>query len=998
MDVLYVGTDPHEAERTRRELARHAPDVRLEVVATVAEARARLPGGGYEMVLVGLTAGGAGESDLLTALGQDTPAVPVVALSGAAGVAAAARLFGGTAPGGPYLAVRRLMEAVGEDARFRTLVENSPHCIHEIDRDGRFTSINPAGVRMLGLRAEADIIDTPYLDAVGPDDRPRVAALMERALRGESPDFEFSSPSGQRFTSNFVPLRDDAGRVGHLMGIAVDVTEHRRAEDELRRARDQLAAMLEAIPDLLFEVDETGRILDYRARQAELLSAPPEIFLGRTVHEVLPPDAAAICFAAVTEAAANGLSTGRRYHLTVAGAEKWFEASVARKAPEPDKPPTFVFLTRDITDRKEAEAALRASEERLNEAQRIARLGSWELDLVTNALTWSDEIFRIFEIDPAQFGASYEAFLAAVHPDDRAAVDRAYTTSVETRTPYEITHRMLMADGRVKYVQERCETVYGPGGEPVRSLGTVQDISERRAADEQRRLDEERLRVALDTVDAAVFSQDTELRYTWMYQPQLGYSTEQVVGKTDAELLPAELARQATAVKRRALETGARARAEVGDVVDGRMIYFDLVVDPIRSAAGDVIGITGASLNITDRKLTEEEREGLEAQLRASQKMEAIGTLAGGIAHDFNNILTAIIGNTELAAIDIGPRHPAGEMLDEVRKASRRAKNLVSQILAFSQRQPQQRTAIGLRAVVEEVAGLLHAALPPSVELTTTFGTGTPTVLADPSQLHQVLLNLCTNAWQAMAGAPGRIEIRLDEVMLDAEAARLHAGLAPALHARLVVADTGRGMDAATIERIFEPFFTTRGVGEGTGLGLSVAHGVVKTHGGAIAVSSRPGKGSVFEVYLPALATAEPLPPAGMAALPKGAGQHLLYVDDEPALVRVTERLLDRIGYRVTGFTEVADALAALRADPAQFDAVLTDLNMPRSSGLDVIREVLRLRPDMPIALMSGFATDEMEEHALALGCREVIRKPVSIEDAAAALHRLFAADEPASS
>jgi signal transduction histidine kinase len=394
-----------------------------------------------------------------------------------------------------------------------------------------------------------------------------------------------------------------------------------------------------------------------------------------------------------------------------------------------------------------------------------------------------------------------------------------------------------------------------------------------------------------------------------------------------------------------------------------------------------------------ERVRVEEERAALEAHLRAAQKMEAIGTLAGGIAHDFNNILTAIIGNTELAAMDIGTHHPALGTIDEIRLASTRAKALVSQILTFSQRREQPQTAVALRPLVEEVVHLLKVALPPNAEVVTRFGDGAPAVLADPTQMHQVLMNLCTNAWQAMDGEPGRIEIHLDEVTLDAAAARLHAGLRAGRHARLMVSDTGKGMDAATIERIFEPFFTMKRAGQGTGLGLAVAHGIVRAHGGAIAVRSQPGGGSVFEVYLPVRVADQAATLQGAPALPRGAGQHLLYLDDEPALVRVTARILETMGYRVTGFTDAAEALAALGANPGRFDAVLTDLSMPGASGLDVIRDVSRLRPGIPIALTSGFATDEVHASAKALGCREVINKPASIEDIANALHRLFSAD-----
>jgi signal transduction histidine kinase/ActR/RegA family two-component response regulator len=393
-----------------------------------------------------------------------------------------------------------------------------------------------------------------------------------------------------------------------------------------------------------------------------------------------------------------------------------------------------------------------------------------------------------------------------------------------------------------------------------------------------------------------------------------------------------------------------------------------------------------------ERMRAEEDRHALEAQLRQSQKMQAIGTLAGGIAHDFNNILSAIIGNTDLMAMEMDRDHPAAPTIEEIRRASSRAKDLVAQILTFSSQREQPRAVISLRPIADEVVKLLRVALPAQVELVRAFDRETPTVLADPTQMHQLMMNLCTNAWQALDGAAGRIEIRLESVTLDAAAARILPGLQPGAHARLVVSDTGTGMDADTLERVFEPFFTTKGVGKGTGLGLAVAHGIVTAHGGAITVRSTPGAGSTFEAYLPAQMMPAAVPPELEAAPARGAGQHIVYVDDESALVRLTERLLQRAGYRTTGFTDPVLALEAIRAEPQNFDALLTDLSMPGISGFDLIREVRRVRPDMPVALTTGFPTDEMQGTADALGCREILIKPARSADLERLFERLFTA------
>ena len=395
--------------------------------------------------------------------------------------------------------------------------------------------------------------------------------------------------------------------------------------------------------------------------------------------------------------------------------------------------------------------------------------------------------------------------------------------------------------------------------------------------------------------------------------------------------------------------------------------------------------------DITERKRLEAANTLLEAQIRQAQKLEAIGQLAGGIAHDFNNILAIILGTAELAVADTDPSHPARASLDEITQASNRAKDLVQQILTFSRQQPQNRQVISLEPVITEAAKFLRSTLPSGVEVVLALAASVPPVLADATQIHQVVFNLCTNAWHALEEQPGRIGIQLQPVTLDAAGAGRIAGLRPGRFACLTVSDTGKGMDAATLEHIFNPFFTTKAPGKGTGLGLSVVQGIVAAHDGAITVVSQPGQGSTFQVYFPAadVGTADSaVPPGGLA--PQGQGQHVLFLDDEAALVRLTTRMLEWLGYRVTGFTRAAAAVEAFRANPGQFDVVITDLNMPGTSGLVVARELLTLRPDLPVLLCSGHVTEQMQAEAHSTGIRHVLHKPTTMEDFSATLHQLF--------
>ena len=422
-----------------------------------------------------------------------------------------------------------------------------------------------------------------------------------------------------------------------------------------------------------------------------------------------------------------------------------------------------------------------------------------------------------------------------------------------------------------------------------------------------------------------------------------------------------------------------------------RRIIVRAIGQAVRDGAGNIIGMEGAFQDISGRKRSERAHAALEAQLRESQKMEAIGTLAGGIAHDFNNILGTILGNAQLARQDAGANWQALISLGEIQKAANRAKDLVQQILSFSRRQPTSRRVTSLISIVEESVGLLRAALPAGVRIECRCAADTPSIMADPTQVQQVLLNLGTNAAHAMEGRSGSIDIRAEGITLDEASAHLDFNLRPGSYARVVVSDTGHGMDAATRLRIFEPFFTTKPPGKGTGLGLSVAHGIMQSHDGAIGAHSEPGKGSRFELYFPraseaaaALGMTEKAGPAS-----EGRGQQILYIDDDEAQVFMLKRMLERWGYRVSAYLEQREALDALLAD-AHFDLVVTDFNMPGMSGLDIARAIRDARPGLPVIVVSGYITDELRTEAAAAGVRELIAKPHEIEELRDVVQRLI--------
>ena len=413
-----------------------------------------------------------------------------------------------------------------------------------------------------------------------------------------------------------------------------------------------------------------------------------------------------------------------------------------------------------------------------------------------------------------------------------------------------------------------------------------------------------------------------------------------------------------------------------------------------RAADGWALRMVGTTRDITERKLAEAARQALEVQLRESQKMEAIGVLAGGIAHDFNNILGAILGNVALAREDLARPKAALASLEQVNRAATRARGLVQQILAFSRRQPQELRERALRPVVEEALALMRTTLPAGVALNAHLAQAPLHVLADATQIQQVLMNLCNNAWHAMARKPGHIGVGLEAVELDAAAASRAGGLAAGHYAHLWVSDDGCGMDARTRERIFEPFFTTKAVGQGTGLGLAVVHGIIAAHHGAITVDSTLDQGSSFHIHLPLLTTLtnELAPPSDWGSLDElqalGQGEHVLYIDDDEVMLLLVDQLLRRAGYQVSAFQNPLEALAIMRCDPLRFDLVVSDYNMPQCSGMDVAREVAAMRPDLGVVISTGDVTEDLRAEAKRLGVRALVQKERVLEDLGAAVQQ----------
>ncbi|MHB8067881.1 MAG: hybrid sensor histidine kinase/response regulator [Desulfobaccales bacterium] len=528
-----------------------------------------------------------------------------------------------------------------------------------------------------------------------------------------------------------------------------------------------------------------------------------------------------------------------------------------------------------------------------------------------------------------------------------------------------------------------------------RALHEAENRRERQLAERSLAEQFKFLQLLIDSIPSPVFYKDANGIYQGCNQSLadfLGRPKEAIIGKTVFDTYPKEQAEEYFQMDQELFQhPGTQIYESVMERSDGTIRNFIFSKATFVDFSGKVAGLIGIMTDITERKQTEEAKLKLEAQLRQAQKMEAIGTLAGGIAHDFNNILSAVIGYAEMIQMfhkseDPEVRRDVGEIL----RASLRAKDLVQQILTFSRRAEQDRRPIKLPPIIKESLKFLRASLPSTIEIHQFLDPEVGPVLADPTQMQQVVMNLCTNAAHAMQAKGGILEIRLSQAVIGKENNKETPRLTSGVYAHMQVQDNGHGIPADILGRIFDPYFTTKEMGEGTGLGLAVVEGIIRSHRGAITVESEPGIGTVFHVFIPLVERSEiTLPTETHTLIPKGQGR-VLFVDDESALANLGQEILENLGYEVEALTSSATALEHFRQQPQQYDLAILDLTMPQMTGVELARELLQIRPGLPIILASGSAEKIHPEEIREIGIREVIMKPWSVRPLAEAIKKVL--------
>jgi two-component system CheB/CheR fusion protein len=831
-----------------------------------------------------------------------------------------------------------------------------------LDMDCRVRWFTPAIQQV--LRLIASDVGRPIADLASTVTGSQLQAEARGVLQNLIPvETEVVSDEGKTFIRRVLPYRTSDNRIAGVVATFVDITEHKRAEAEQRRLAERLATTLENITDGYFTLDPDWRFIFVNAEAERMVDRRRDELIGITLWEAFPETL--------------GTSFEREYrraverNVTVNFVEyfpplaKWFEVRAC-----PSEQGLAVYF-RDVTASRELTAELVNEQSRLVAAQAVAKVGSWETDLSTMEVIWSAETYRIFEMPPDGFSPTHPRFLQLVHPEERETVDRAFQGSLRHRAPRMIEHRIVMPDGRLKFVEERWQVVFDEQEKPIRVIGTCQDITERKQAEEALRLRDR----AIQAVSQGILITDPNqtdnpiIFASAGFERMTGHRSDEVVGKNCRFLQGQDTDQETVRELRSAISAARSCAVEILNYrKDGKAFWNELTITPVLGPAGQLTHFVGVQTDITERRRLEE-------QYRQAQKMEAVGRLAGGVAHDFNNLLTIISGYSELLLDMPHLGSDVREAIADIREAGERAASLTRQLLGFSRQSILQPKVLDLNAVVTENGKLLRRLIGEDILFTMVLDPQLSRVKVDPGQLEHVLMNLAVNARDAMPMG-GKLTVETSNVLLGDDSVATPPGGKAGHHVMLAMSDTGCGMTPEVMARIFEPFYTTKEVGMGTGLGLAMVFGFVQQSGGCIQVHSEPGRGTTFKVYLPAVSEQLAVERGSDSQAGLRGTETILLVEDEEGVRGLALMSLKTQGYQVLSATDGKDALNVLKDHRGPLDLILTDIVMPNISGPVLVQHLKANFPGVKVLFMSGYTDDAMIRHGLIEADVAFIQKP----------------------
>lgn len=917
----------------------------------------------------------------------------------------------------------RLAEEVKERIKIESelqmlaaVVENSSELVNLSDLDGRMIFLNGAGQRMLGILPD-DITKRAVMDVIPDESMSRVknellqTALKEGRWEGELQYRNLLTGILIDVHAMVFTIRSPDGEPLYLANVSLDITERKRAENALISKNRELNDIIEFLPDATIVIDKEGKVIAWNRAIEEMTGTDKKDVLGK------PHRAASVYFYGEERPSLlNLLDTSdedlksRYCYVDKKGKTLYAETFVpciyggkgatvfATAAPLFDVDGNRVGAIesiRDITESKKKEEAVLRSEQQLSDIINFLPDATFVIDKEGRVIAWNRAMEEMTGIQAGEMlGKDNFEYALPFYGERRPIlIDLVLRPREELEAEYDYVERkgaviageayMPALRGGEAYLFGKAGALFDPKGNLTGAIESIRDITERRRVEEALVQAKEQFRGIFENSMDGIYQSTPEGRFISVnpaFSQILGYDTPEEVLSTITDI-PAQIyayPEHRAKLLRLINEQGRVLNFETRFLrKDKSIAWVTLNVRAARDKTGRIDYLEGTAKDITERKI-------LEDRLVQMQKTEAIGTLAGGIAHDFNNILAPIIGYSEMSLRELPADSRLHLFIEQVLRSAFRAKDLVKQILTFSRKTEQERKPVQVSSLVEETHQMLRATLPTTIEINQKIDKAAAklTVMADPTQIHQVLMNLATNAAHAMRKTGGVLSITLDKADIDSTLGTEIPGLDDGSYLRLTVADTGLGMSEEVMQRVFDPYFTTKGPEEGTGLGLAVVYGIVKGLSGGITVSSKPGEGAAFQVFFPTAEVSQTASIAVSGRLPSGSGR-ILVVDDEQYVAEMLKEMLEHLGYQVTVRYSSIDALKVFQAQHARLDLVITDQTMPHMTGPDLAKEILKIRPDIPIILITGFSEMIDEFRARKLGIKGFLMKPVALRQLA---------------
>jgi PAS domain S-box-containing protein len=861
-----------------------------------------------------------------------------------------------------------------------------------LDVNHNILMANPAAEKLTGMLKD-ELYGKKCHEIVHGIDIPAECCPIEKMLQsGQLETFEMQMETiGGVFLVSCTPVVDEKGQIEKVIHISTDITKRKQMEKALYESERKYRELVEKANSIILRWNRLGEITFMNEFGQRFFGYTEAEILGRHVVGTIVPETESTgrdLRPLMEEICLHPLKFERNINENMRrnGDRVWIDWTNKIVLNDQGELIEILSIGSDITERKELENSLQVSE------TRFRRL----LDSIMDAFVVVDMNGSIKE-----FNHVYRDMLGYEQDELYSLTYKDITPEKWHKFEEEIVEKQVLPmgyseiyqkeyrrkDGTIFPVELRTYLIKDEAGKPIGMWGIIHDITRRKRAEDELRESERRYRQLIEQAADGIFVVDPNGNYLLVnstFYKMLRYTGDELLKLNVLDTYPDEL-RDVGQQRFDRVTSGENLRFERPmKRKDGTIFQVEISVSKLDDGRHQ-----GIVRDITDRKKAEDEKKKLENELIQAQKMESIGTLAGGIAHDFNNILSAIIGYAQLAMYDVSEPEQARKELNEVLKAGDRAKDLVSQILTFSRKADARYSPISLTKTVMDSIKMMRSVLPTTIDIRHDL-IDSGLVMADPTQIHQVMLNLCANAAHAMDKTGGVMEVRLRRVDIDEGPQSLEPNLPPGPYLWLSISDTGHGMTPEVMARIFDPYFTTKEIGRGTGLGLAVVHGIVQSHGGTITCASSPGKGTTFDIYLPEIMSEEAVVRQHEERpLPIGT-ERILFIDDEPILVELAEEMLSKLGYTVVTKSSSTEALELFQKDPDNYDLVITDMTMPGMTGDRLAQKILEIRHDIPIILCSGYSEHISEEKAKKIGIRKFVMKPLEVKELAKTIRKVL--------